>query len=287
MSAAQLFHCQTSSTRRGVLPTGALALIGLIVLLCGCAHAMEAPGVIYRDASGRALTRADLPTRGAPASKNIAWWDGTVPPEAEGLLGRAREAEADGDFEAALDLIAQAREAAPDWPAPTYAAAYLSVRMGDNAKAEEHFRAVLQKAPRGFEWTDTALDSLRREREGVIPEGSYRRFMLLVSRNNVAQKNDSLMALLEESPAFPAVWAELALARNRMLMTLDRIEIGLSYNPDRDTKAILLINKALVPAAERRQGEAIQILGDIILDPSSTVWAEALAKDALVATLER
>jgi hypothetical protein len=72
-------------------------------------------------------------------------------------------------------------------------------------------------------------------------------------------------------------WAHLAQSSDARL---DAIERSLAANPDAGTKGMLLVNKAMIVAAEDREA-ATCLLREIADDPASTAAAEALARERL------
>ena len=138
--------------------------------------------------------------------------------------------------------------------------------IGDDARAEEKYNEVDKLAPRGYFTTKTALDCLRRERKGEIGPGAYKMFVLLESRSP-SQKKEALNALLKKWPRFPAAWKELSTLLDDDVSRLAAIERGLAYDPDGESRGILLLNKALVLDRQGKKHEAVAILGTLSLDP--------------------
>jgi hypothetical protein len=56
----------------------------------------------------------------------------------------------------------------------------------------------------------------------------------------------------------------------------------LAAEPDAETKGMLLINKALTLDRQGHHDEAVKLLGQLALDPKSTVGTEQLGKATLV-----
>lgn len=102
-----------------------------------------------------------------------------VPPEAEELHERARQAGSQGDYPQAIHLLKEAAEKAPRWPYPLYDMAFSYLLMKDLDNAVEHYRRTLELSPRGFFTAMTALDTLEREQRGELPEGLYLAYMSL------------------------------------------------------------------------------------------------------------
>ena len=142
-------------------------------------------------------------------------------------------------------------------------------------------------APRGFFTAKTALDCLRREMAGDLKPGMYKLFVMLEWETDPAKKKAILEQMVKQSPKFPAAWKELALLQDDDNAKLKMIENGLSHSPDGETKGILLINKALVLDRQGKREEATRILGELALNPESTLGTEHLAKVALANLLKK
>jgi tetratricopeptide (TPR) repeat protein len=281
--------------------TNLCAATALVVLLaCGCSSSSPSPQagtgnaskaeaashIVFRDAQGRELKEADL----AGVTGNVKWEDigsGNIPTKAEELHQQGRQAGAAGDYDKALLLLAQAHEAAPDWPYPVYDAAFTYLLKGDADKAEEKYAAVDKMAPRGFFTAKTAIDCLRREKSGGLKPGMYKLLVLLEWETDPSKKKATLERMVMQSPKFPAAWKELALLQDDDDAKLKAIETGLSYTPDGETKGTLLINKALTLSGKGKRDEATRILGELALDPTSTLGTEHLAKVALANLLKK
>jgi tetratricopeptide (TPR) repeat protein len=245
-----------------------------------------APEVIFRDAKGRQLTKADL----AGFTGKFKWevlGSGTLPEKARELHRRGREAGGEGDHDKALQLFEQARKEAPKWPYPVYDAAFTYLLKGDNAKAEELYALVDKMAPRGFFTAKTALDCLRREKAGDLKPGTYKLYVMLEWENDKAKKKTILEQMVKRFPKFPAAWQKLALLQDDDAAKLKMIDTGLSHGPDGETRGILLINKALILNKQGKRDEAIRILGELALDPESTLATEHLAKASLATFVKK
>jgi tetratricopeptide (TPR) repeat protein len=273
----------------------AMLLLSVGVLLASCTSrkpstveagkadkgaAPEPAEVIFRDAKGRQLTAADL----AGFTGKFKWQivgSGTVPEKAQELHRRGREAGGEGEHHKALELFEQARKEAPQWPYPVYDAAFTYLLKGDNARAEEFYAVVDKMAPRGFFTAKTALDCLRREKTGDLEPGTYKLYVMLEWESDRAKKKATLEQMVKRFPKFPAAWQKLALLQGDDAAKLKMIETGLSHAPDGETRGILLINKALTLNKQGKRDEAIRILGELALDPESTLATEHLAKASL------
>jgi tetratricopeptide (TPR) repeat protein len=236
--------------------------------------------LVFQDSAGRRLTTLDLEGFTGQVDWEIRGGD-PVPAAATRLHDEARAAGSHGDFERALRLLDQAHALAPRWPYPVYDAAFTYLLQGDQETAERFYAEVDRMAPRGFFTCKTTLDSLRRERAGELPEGFCRAFVTLESLDDAPRKRAILEGMVARCPAFAPAWKELAAQLEDPADQLRAIEAGLGGNPDGETRGVLLINKALILHQRGERAAAVAILGELALDPGSTLATETLAKAAL------
>lgn len=197
------------------------------------------------------------------------------------LHDAGREEGKKGNYARALELFKQASDEAPAWPYPVYDAAFTCLLQGDAENADRFYQQVDKMAPHGFFTAKTAVDCLRRERAGDVIPGTYKAFVALEWMDNEQKKRAVLEQIVKTCPKFPPAWKELAVLRQGDPAKLDAMEHGLSQNPDGETKGILLINKAIILERQGKRDAAIQMLGDLALDPESTLATESLAKFTL------
>jgi len=237
------------------------------------------PGVIFRGADGRELKAEDLDG----ATGKVKWeviGAAAVPKEAHALHDQGRAAGSKSDWPKAIELLEAAHKKAPEWPYPIYDLAFTYLLKGDDAKAEEHYGRVDKLAPRGFFTTKTSLDCLRRQ-ASALPPGFCKEFAVLEWVTDAAQKRKALEDIVEKLPGFAPGWKELSALLDDPAAKLHATEKGLSAKPDDDTKGILLVNKALLLDARGEHEAAVAILGELVLDPRSTMATEAMAKFSL------
>jgi len=266
-----------------VVARGALVLAAIGLSACGRGQSVQekATGarLVYRDAAGRELTTDDI--RGV--SGKVRWeviGAGSIPEEASCLHSEARQAGGRGDLAQALNLLAEAHRLAPDWAYPVYDTAFTYLLQGDAARAEAFYAEVDRMEPRGFFTAKTSLDCLRRERAGGLFPGFCKAFASLEGMDEKARKG-LLESIVEKYPAFPPAWKELSTLREDDEARLQAIARGLEHDPDPETKGVLLINRAFILHRRGDREGAIQILGELALDPRSTLSSELLAKAAL------
>jgi tetratricopeptide (TPR) repeat protein len=266
------------------LARGVLLIATVAFADCGGERSSEEKPIgsplLFRDAAGRELTTDDL--RGV--NGKVRWeviGAGGIPAEASRLHAEAREAGGRADYTRALNLLEQAHRLAPNWPYPVYDAAFTYLLQGDSTRAEEYYAEVDRMAPRGFFTAKTSLDCLRRERAGVLFSGFCKAFVTLEWMDDKAKKTALLEGIVEKFPAFPAAWKELSSLLEDDDARLRAITRGLEHDPDPETKGMLLINRALVLHRRNDRDGAVKILGELALDPQSTLATEMLAKATL------
>jgi tetratricopeptide (TPR) repeat protein len=241
---------------------------------------------VFQDAAGRVLTTRDLEEFTGQVDWQINGGH-TVPADAVRRHEEARAAGARGEYDRALVLLDAAHALAPGWPYPVYDAAFTYLLQGDTDTAERCYAQVDRLAPRGFFTCKTTLDCLRRERAGELPAGFCRAFTTLESLGELPRKKAVLESLVARFPGFAPAWKELAALLDDPDDRLRAIERGLAAGPDPETRGMLLLNKALVANQLGDRAAAIAILGDLALDPASTLATETLAKATLAQVIER
>jgi tetratricopeptide (TPR) repeat protein len=262
-------------------------IVCLIAAAVGCSKETattttptDSPRIVFRSEDGRELTEDDLTNATGTFEYKIVDGD-QIPAEANALHQEARRLGAAGDYEAAIKALSEAQALAPDWPYPTYDKAFTYLLMKDYDKARENYRQTVTLSPRGFFTAITALDALDREAVGDLPEGTYAAYMALEWLSDPEQKASVVSQMVERFPAFAPAWKEFALQCDDPTEKLSAIERGLAANPDRETKGILLINKALTLNEQDDTETAKSILGNLALDPETTFSNEHLAKQML------
>jgi tetratricopeptide (TPR) repeat protein len=242
--------------------------------------------LVFQDAAGRVLTTRDLEEFTGQVDWQINGGH-TVPTDAVRRHEEARAAGARGEYDRALVLLDAAHALAPGWPYPVYDAAFTYLLQGDTDTAERCYAQVDRLAPRGFFTCKTTLHCLRRERAGELPAGFCRAFTTLESLGDLPRKKAVLEGLVATFPGFAPAWKELTALLDDPDDRLRAIERGLAAGPDPETRGMLLLNKALVANQRGDRGAAIAILGDLALDPGSTLATETLAKATLAQVIER
>lgn len=249
-------------------------------------HERQQPVIIFRGADGRALTLEEL-----QGTNGQVRWEvvgaANVPAEAKRLHEQAREAGGRGQYTQAIALLTKASELAPQWPYPIYDRAYTHLLMNQVDAARADYQRTVDLAPRGFFTAIMALDTLVREQRGDLPSGIYAAYVSLESMNDRSSKLHIVRQLVEKVPRFAPAWKELAVLADQDSERLSAIEQGLAAQPDAETKGILLINKALVLDQNNDREAAVRLLGELALDPTSTLATEHLARATLASLLRR
>jgi tetratricopeptide (TPR) repeat protein len=236
--------------------------------------------VVFRSADGRELTTADLAEAEGKVEFNIMCGR-AVPDEANNLHQEGRHLGAAGKYDDAISCFIKAQSLAPDWPYPTYDMAFAYLLKEDFAQSRRCYEKVIELSPRGFFTAITALDTLRREASGDLPQGTYAAYVGLEWISDPAKKAEVVTAMTERLPSFAPAWKEYALQCDDPAAKLTAIEKGLAANPDAETKGMLLINKALTLNTQGNKEAAKDILGNLALDASTTFANEHLAKQML------
>lgn len=187
--------------------------------------------VVFRDAQGHVLTEADL----QGADGRVRWelvGAEHIPVEAQKLHLEGQEQGARREYAKAVVSFYEASKLAPQWPYPVYDAAFTYLLAGNSTKAEELYARTLELSPRGFFTAMTAVDTLRRERAGTLPKGTYLQFLSLESEKYASKRAALLQEMTMRTPTFAPVWEKLSGELKEESEQLDALEKGLKANPD-------------------------------------------------------
>lgn len=263
---------------------------GIILLAISSCHSQRTMNtqdkIIFKDSSGHILQEADLANVTGqvnyemPGKKNVS-------PEASTLHQEARALGQAGKYDLSISKLQQAITLEPDWAYPVYDLAYTYLLKGDFSNALEYYRKTNALSPQGFFTAKTALYALEGEERGIFPKGIYLAYLQIEWANDATQKLEIATAITEKVPDFAPAWKELACLQKNDAAREKAIEQGLSRNPDADTKGILLINKAILLNNQGKKEAAIQLLGNLIFSPDTTVGNVALAKFTLKSVTEK
>jgi tetratricopeptide (TPR) repeat protein len=266
-----------------------LAVVAVVSLLINAfVRGFKAPSeepapkeaIQLRTMDGKLLTAKDLENLTGRFQWELIGHEQTTA-DAERLHQRAREAGGKGDYDSALKDLTEAQRLSPRWPYPTYDMAWTYLLQGDPEKAEQYYAKVVELAPRGYFSAITALDCLRKEKEGKFPRGLYKNFVMLEWIPGEEERKKLLQGIVDKVPTFAPAWSELGSLTENDSERHQIIEKGLAASPDPETKGMLLINKALLLERQGKRPEGLVILAKLITDRSSTVATEHLAKFAV------
>src|SRR5438445_6145069 len=98
---------------------------------------------------------------------------------------------------------------------------------------------------------------------------------------DAAKKEHAVREMVKLIPQFAPAWKEFGSLCDDDGERLTAIEKGLAANPDVGTKGMLNINKALVLNLKGNHDDAVRLLGQLALDPNSTLGTAHSAKAAL------
>ncbi|MBI2644919.1 hypothetical protein HYW94_01940 [Candidatus Uhrbacteria bacterium] len=190
-----------------------------------------------------------------------------IPQEAHTLHNQARTAGGRGEYDIAIDCFFKVHEIAPLWPYPVYDLAYTYLLKQDYENALKYYELTNQLAPHGFFTSKTAADILRKEKEGIYPEGLYTAYLSGIENEPSNQKKFELIQkLLIKAPNFALGYLTFANLVGDEQQKLELIGYGLENDPDTDTRTSLLIAKSIVLDKMRQHSEAVEILGDVIFN---------------------
>jgi tetratricopeptide (TPR) repeat protein len=236
--------------------------------------------LVFRNAQGRELKAKDLAGVTGIVNWSMVGAD-NVPQHARELHDLGQQEGSAGYYDKALLLFAQAQQEAPQWPYPAYDAAYTSLLNGNLDQAERDYAVVERLSPRGFFTAKAEMDCIGREHAKDFASGTCKSYVLVAAMPDSPEKRAGLERLLRQSPSLAPAWKELAVLLPDDNARMAAIIKGLSCQPDGDTRGILLINQALILNRQGKHSEAVSILGELALDPQSTLMTEQLAKATL------
>lgn len=247
---------------------------------------MDASEIIFKTDDGKTLTTNDLKRVDGSVNWEITTGP-TIPQQAREHHNKGRAHGQQGDHKKAIACFEKAMNIAPDWPYPYYDLAFTYLLNNQPKEAYEYYKKVDSLSPRGFFTTKTAVHYLGKEQKGELPEGIYLYYLSHEWTENPQEQLEIMENIIGKFPSFAPAWQKRAGLEENPSNALDMLEKGLSADPDPETKGFLLINKAITLANTGRQAEAIEILGELALNPESPLDIEVLSKKTLAMLVDQ
>ncbi|QOF81158.1 tetratricopeptide repeat protein [Variovorax sp. 38R] len=265
-----------------------LHILPLLLVLAQPLHAQTATDIIHTDKAGRVLTFGDV-NGSFSRLRNAALFQSKPSSKARRLKELGDDASLKKDYETARRHYEASAEASPKWPYPIYRLAEDYLDEGNTAKAYEFHRRVDSLSPRGFLRTLTILPTLQLEMQGKLPRGTAQRLFKLEFEWVGKEKawKQAAVELTTRYPDFAPGWQEMARVEDDPVKRLQFIEKGLSKDPDPETRGWFLVTRAETLAERGDKATALRMLGDVALDPTSTVETEILAKHTIETMLSK
>lgn len=236
--------------------------------------------IIFEDEQGNRITRDDLTNVTGSVDFSLIGRE-SIPFEAIEMHQRARQEGQYGRYAQAIDLLTKTSQLAPKWPYPLYDMAYTYLLQKEYEQALTYYRLTNRLEPRGFFTCKTAIYALEGETEGRFPKGQYLHYLGIEWTDDEDEKLAIAREITQKTPDFAPAWKELVNLLTDHTERMEAVEAGLSKQPDLETKGNLLINKALLLDRQNQTKEAINILGNLILDSEITLTNEAMGKFVL------
>ena len=257
-----------------------LSLLFAIVLMfsnCMMGQKNKSDKLIFKDEKGNEIYLSDLD--GVTGEFNWAIMDNKkIPAKAQTLHQEARHHGGKGEYAQAIEKLLKAHELAPDWAYPVYDLAFTYLLQNDFQNALKYYEVTNSIEPRGFFTAKTAYWSLKKEQEGVFPQGLYLGYMQIEWSNSEEEKLKIAHAIVNKFPSYAPAWKEIASRSDDQEERLKAVENGLAADPDTETRGALLINKALIMDVKGETEEAKKILGELIFDENASPANVELAK---------
>jgi tetratricopeptide (TPR) repeat protein len=205
-----------------------------------------------------------------------------INPEAKRLHDQGRAAGERAEYDAALSLLTEAANLDPAWPYPIYDRAFTHLLKGEIDEALRDYERTLELSPRGFYIAAQAVDMLRREATGELPEGLFVALVRL-EHATAEEQRSTLERMVEASPSCAQAWDRYANFINDPAARLLAIERGLATPCDSDTRGSLLVRKALTLWEDGQTSRALDILQPLTATVGESLSTHATAYIALTA----
>ncbi|MBU2709264.1 hypothetical protein KCM76_24930 [Zooshikella marina] len=236
--------------------------------------------VIFKSRDGKVLTAQELENVNGSVNWEIKS-DKAIPSSAIALHSSGREYGQRGENEKAIVFFNEAIKIAPHWSYPYYDLAYTYLLSNDFKQAYKYYKKVNELSPNGFFTAKTAFHYLDLERKGKYPEGLYLYYLSHEWGKTPQQQFEIFSKITAKFPDYSPAWEKLAGFYDNPSKKLEAIEKGLSGDPDKETEGFLLINKAVTLFNNGDKQSAINILGELALDPYSPTDIKVISKRTL------
>lgn len=236
--------------------------------------------LIFKDENGNSISLSNL----EGVTGRYDWQiigNENIPNNAIILHQEARQLGGQGKYDEGIAKLKEANQIAPNWAYPVYDMAYTYLLKRDFENALKYYELTDQLEPKGFFTAKTAYWSLKKEEEGIFPQGMYLAYMQIEWQNSEEEKLRIAHAILEKFPNYAPAWKVIAGKAGDSNQRLDAIKKGLELNPDLETKGMLQINQALIYNVQGNTESAKKILGELIFNQESTVANIEMAKFVL------
>lgn len=249
-------------------------LSATLISLAGCTCQGSSP-------PSPAATDASTALGQPPASPTTAQQEPSIPERARQLHAQGRKHGEAGEFELALRYFNEAALAAPNWPLPLYDLGLTFLYVKADNRALEAFTKLDAVAPLGLPGSKRILDSLRREQDGRVPEGTLREFLDIERLRDPQEVRRRMQALTQKAPGFVPAWQELAISAEKPEEAEKLIAKALSLEPDAETRGTLLIDKASLLWRRGETDAARKLLRELLADPTTLPATAAEARELL------
>ena len=250
----------------------------LLLLGCLLGNDVMADDIVFRSTDGVVLRLSDLAGTSAEASPNRA----NIPTAAGKFFDDGVQLGKSGRYRQAVEKFNAAIKLAPNWPYPHYQRAFTMMLHDDATEALASYRKVDELEPRGFFTSKQTIYTLERELDGRYPKGLYLYFLSHEWKEEVAEKIKIMRSIIQSVPDYAPAYQKLAYFEQDGTKKLELLETALTFDTDAETRGMLLLNKATRLNIRGEKGTATRILGELVLDRSTTktvsAWAKALLR---------
>ncbi len=255
-----------------------------LVLLSFCLYCNNslADDIVFTSKDGAVLRLADLTDTSAKASPNSQ----NIPAAARVLFEEGVEMGKSGQYLPAIEKFKAASQIVPSWPYPYYQTGFTWLLQKNVEQALASYRKVDALEPRGFFTSKQEVFTLERELAGTYTQGLYLLFVSHEWSDDVGEKIKIMRRVIELVPDYAPAYQKLSILEEDIVKKLDLLERALTFQSDAETRGMLLLNKATNLHIQGDKDAAITILGELVLDGSTTKTVTAWAKKLLLQIYE-